>query len=479
MKPRASALLWFITVFLLAGCGLHEMRAVEPPGDLPTSFSATMGPTAPTTLTGRWWQAFDDPRLAALIEEAFARNLGLAQAVARLRQADAAQRVAQAPLWPNLDLQGQAKREKSPGIFGDNTGNSYSLSLAANYELDIWQKLRSRARATDLELLATAGEVKSFYLTLSARVADLYYLAAEQRAQLALTDRTIESFAETLKRVEWRYLEGLVPALDVYQARQNLAAAKARRPQFVLGLAQAEHALSVLLGRYPGDLPAGTVVALPDAPQHFDAGLPSRLLTRRPDIEANYLRVRASDARVAAAIAERFPSFNLLANYGRSRTAFATGDITGTFWNLILNAAQPIFDAGRRKAEVDRSEAVFRERLAAYHETVLTAFQEVMDALAANRTTEERIRRLEEQVEATAGALRLSLDRYTAGISDYLPVLTAQAADFNARSQLLAARRQLLADRITLARALGGSWMSAELEQKMAAADKPQNGKIP
>ncbi len=178
--------------------------------------------------------------------------------------------------------------------------------------------------------------------------------------------------------------------------------------------------------------------------------------------------MRAGDARVAAAIAERFPNVNLLADYGRLRTDFGIGAITGSFWDVILQLSQPVVDGGRRRAEVDRSRAAFRESLAGYHQTVLQAFQEVEDALSANHASELRVAYLDERVAASAGSLRLSLDRYLRGLSDYLPVLTAQAAHFNAQSQLLAARRQLISDRISLARALGGNWMESELEQRLA-----------
>ncbi|HSM00628.1 MAG TPA: TolC family protein, partial [Candidatus Limnocylindria bacterium] len=306
---------------------------------------------------------------------------------------------------------------------------------------------------------------------------DLYYLAVEQRAQIQLTDGTIASFENTLDLVTRRYVQGLVSALDVYQARQNLSFAKASRPVFEANLAEAEHAIAVLLGRYPERDLAGKMAELPETPEAFPAGLPSQALARRPDVQAEFLRVQASDARVAQAIADRFPSFNLLGNYGRSRTSFSTGDVTGIFWNLLANAALPVIDGGRRKAEVDRTEAAFRESLARYRKVVLSSFQEVENALVNNRTTEERIRKLEERVDATGGTLRLSLDRYLLGISDYLPILTAQSADFTARSQLLAARRQLISDRISLARALGGDWMEEEMEIRRAGPTREGKGK--
>jgi NodT family efflux transporter outer membrane factor (OMF) lipoprotein len=394
-----------------------------------------------------------------------------------MEQLQAVTRQAKSVLYPTLTAGGEASRARQPGIFGSTTGDNYSLSLAAGYEIDLWNKNRSGAMAAMLEERASREDVRSLYITLSAELVDLYYLAVEQRAQIDLTDGTIASFENTVELVTRRYVQGLVSALDVYQARQNLSFAKASRPVFEANLAATEHAIAVLLGRYPERDLAGKMADLPETPEAFPAGLPSRVLARRPDVQAEFLRVQASDAQVAQAIADRFPSFNLLGNYGRSRTSFSTGDVTGTFWNLLASAALPVIDGGRRKAEVDRSEAEFREILSRYRKKVLTSFQEVENALVNNRTTEERIRQLEERVDATAGALRLSLDRYLLGLSDYLPILTAQASDFTARSQLLAAKRQLVSDRISLARALGGDWMEEEMEIRRKASNRERSEK--
>jgi NodT family efflux transporter outer membrane factor (OMF) lipoprotein len=448
---------------ILTGCSLHQPQQATLPVAIPPAY---VEPGDASPAIERWWESFADPQLNALIDEAFAANLDLDQAFARLQQTEAQLQSTAAAQRPFLTLLGESKEEKTPSFFDDIQGSSHRFSAAAGYEVDLWRKLASRTRGARLDLAASRREVETLYLTLAARVADLYFLAVEQRAQLALTDRNIAAFADTLERVERRYREGLVPALDVYQSRQNLAGARSRRPQFENSLAATEHALAVLLGRYPGGAAAGGLAALPAIAEQFATGLPSQLLARRPDVEAALLRLQASDARIAAAIADRFPSVNLLANYGYMRTAFSTGDIVGTFWNVAVDLAQPILDGGRRAAEVERNRAVFRENLARYQQAVLTAFQEVEDALVANRTTEERISFLAQREEASEAALRLALDGYLQGLSDYLPVLTAQGLQFDAESQLLAARRQLFADRITLARALGGEWMDEEMEQR-------------
>jgi NodT family efflux transporter outer membrane factor (OMF) lipoprotein len=454
-----------LVLLLAAGCTLHRPQQATLPVPLPPGYGEPAGTGEPLAAEERWWVRFGDEDLNVLMAEAFAANPDLRQAYARLEQAEALVRTTGAAQRPVLDLSGAGGRSRQAvGLSGPLTTDSYTLSAPASFEIDLWRKLASRTGAARLEYGASREELKALYLSLSASVADLYFLAVEQQAQLDLTDRNIAAFTDTLERVESRYREGLVPALDVYQSRQNLAAARSRRPEFENALAAAEHALAVLLGRFPGRGIVSEARDLPLEVPAFPAGLPSRLLARRPDVEADLLRLQASDARIAAAIADRFPALRLTGSYGGQNSEL--GDLLSSgsiFWNLLFNISQPLFDGGRRAAEVDRTRAVFRENLAGYHRSVLFAFQEVEDALAAGRTGEERIARLGEQEEASAAALRLALDRYLQGLSEYLPVLTAQGLHFNAQSQLLAARRQLIADRITLARALGGAWMEQEL----------------
>lgn len=458
-------MLLFLTALMLAsGCAPHRPAEITPPA-LPQSYRGE--PVTANPATDRWWDSLEDPALNALIEQALKANLDLQQTAARLEQVQATLRGTRSAQWPALTLEAQAGRDSQPSFLGDSTGNNYRLSLAAAYEVDLWKKLSSRSKAALLDATASRLDLAALTMNISAQVADLYYLGLEQRQQLELTDSTIASFAETEALVDQRYREGLVPALDLYQARQNLSAARSRRPQYEAGLATAESALALLLGQTPRPGLLG-VGQLPVTPVTFPAGLPSQLLARRPDIQAALLRLQASDARVAAAIADRFPSFNLTASLGETGSSFATGDISGSFWSLLVKASQPLFDAGRRKAEVDRTQAVFDENLARYHKTVLVAFQEVEDALVRNRTGEDRIRYLQERVVASDAALRLSTDRYLQGLSDYLPVLTAQGLYFDARKQLLESRRQLLSDRISLARALGGDWMAQEIEHRLS-----------
>jgi NodT family efflux transporter outer membrane factor (OMF) lipoprotein len=423
----------------------------------------------------QWWLAFKDEHLNQLMAELFDQNLELAQSIARMQQVEAAFRITSSAQSPVLAAGGDLSRSQQPGLKEDFTGNSQQLSLAAGYELDLWGKLASQSKAAELELAASQQDVQTLYLGLSARLADLYFLAVEQRAQLALTEQSVLSFTDTVARVENRYNLGLVPAVDMYQARQNLSGAQAASFVFEARLAEAEHAIAVLIGRYPGRSPGGSLEQLPVAPDLFKTGIPAELISQRPDLKAALQRVEAADARVAAAIADRFPSISLSGGYGSLRQDVTAGLLKGEFWSLLGSLTLPIVDGGRRLAEVDRQEAALRQAVADYQQKVLSAFQEVEDALANNFATEQRIERLAETVQATGASLRLSTDRYLAGLVDYLPVLTAQRTDFEVRSLLLAAQRQLIADRISLARTLGGAWMQDKMNSRLQLAkDKKQ-----
>ncbi len=451
-------LLPFLMLVSLQACAPHRSVEETLPGPLPKSFKEwNKGPVEPA-IDLSWWESFGDAELTSLIKEALSKNLDIAQAAARLKQAEAIVRRENAGRFPYLNAQYERSRESQPGFFGTNSGTSYSASIAAGYELDLWKKLANRTSAARLEKEASREELHTAYITVSCEVADLYYQVIEARQQLAVIDKIINSLKEALELVERRYAQGLVSSLDVYQARQNLEEARARRPQFEASAARAKHALSVLLGRYPESPPETEIVQIPFIHEVFPSGLSSRLLLERPDVKAAYLRLRASDSRIAAAIAERFPSLNLLGRYGRSSSAFSTGAIVGNFWSITLDAVLPIIDAGKRRAEVNRARAVAEEDLARYKQAVLKAFQEVEDALAANRTDEDRLQKLKANSEICLHALNLAMNRYMKGLSDYLPVLTARTRSLDAESTLIAARRQLISDRITLIRALGGDW---------------------
>lgn len=453
-------------VFIIAGCSLHKPMMDKSSIDMPAAYST--GVHSPAPRTGSWWEQFEDGTLSSLMEKAFVSNFDIVQSFERLQQSRALLRIADSSRGLHVNIDGSAGRSRQPGVPNVITRDSFQLSSAASYEIDVWGRLSAASRAARRELLASEQDLRAMYVSISAQLADLYFLAVEQRAQMELSDRTISSFQDTLSMVERRYRSGLVPAIDVYQSRQNLASARAQRPVFASNLAVALNALSVLTGRFADGSTDVTAHELKDPPQ-FEVGIPSQLLSRRPDLMAALERLRARDQRIAAAVADRFPSFNLTGSYGGASEKLRTVlDSPNILWNVLLQAVQPVLDAGRRAGEVDRARAAFLEQLAAYHKTVLTAFSEVEDALARMQAAEERISMLRETVFASDSSLRLAIDRYMQGLSDYLPVLTEQLRNFSARSSLLTAQRQLISDHIQLARATGGDWMDELISERLA-----------
>ena len=445
-----------LLILVLTGCASYKSMMNNSTIDMPSSYSNIENKPAPPV--GKWWEQFRDAKLNYLMEETFIHNLDIAQAYERLEQSKDILLKTDSARGLIMNLKGTAGRRRQSVLSRSVTTNNYSLSTAAKYELDIWGKLKSGTSAAKFDVMASEQDLNALYISISAQLADLYYLAVEQQAQLDLSDKTIDSFEDTLDRVERRYRSGLVPALDVYQSRANLASAKAQRPIFESSFTTSLNAIAVIIGRFP-DRKSIYIAEEMKVPPEFNAGVPSQLLMRRPDINAALLRLTASNERIGAAISDRFPSFNLSGNYGGSSDKLKDIlDSPNIIWNILMQIAQPILDAGNRKAEVNRTKAVFRENLALYHKTVLNAFREVEDSLAKSRTSEERIMMLGDTVSASENSYRISLDNYMQGLTDYLPVLTEQLRHFTAKSNLLTAKRQLLSNRIQLARALGGAW---------------------
>ncbi|MFC1827515.1 efflux transporter outer membrane subunit [Thermodesulfobacteriota bacterium] len=468
MNKITCTVIMVVLLAALVGCSVHEPISIEP-GPVPEAFLEEKKESVVKQIGGRWWEQFEDKVLNNLMDEALVNNLDLEQAYARLDQLEAVYLTVDSQRKPFLNLGGTASRDKQFIAIGSTTGNTYRLSVNAGYEVDLWQKLKNQSKAAWFDTLYSRENIKTIYISLSAQLADLYFIAVEQRAQLQLLDAIIASYKDTVERIEFRYQLGQSGALEVYQARQELAVARQRRPIFEGILARTEHAIAFLLGRLPDNSIAGNLTTLPDVGTIFSAGLPADLLQKRPDIEAAFMQVKAQDARLAAAIADRFPALRLTGAYGASWLDF--GSMTsGTFWNLLASAGQPIYDGGRRNAEVERNRGALREVVANYRQTVLKAFQEVEDGLSDNRTTEERLSLLKEQESVSNANVRVARDGYSYGINDYLPVLIAERQYFDVQIQVLSAHRQLVTDRISLVRSLGGDWMEEFVPQNEVEA---------
>jgi NodT family efflux transporter outer membrane factor (OMF) lipoprotein len=458
-KYHIFCLIILFSVFF-SGCSVHNSEVGKVSVSMPSSYMANAGKEE---LDSRWWRVFGDRQLDELVERALSGNLDIYAALSRLEQARAVYRQANAVRFPFISFQGEAARSKVPSFFEDVTGGTYRVSFQAGYELDLWQKYRNASDAASFEVNATREEIKGLYISIAAQVVDLYFVALEQKAQIEMTREIIRSAEDTLTLVQRRYEGGLVEAVDVYQARQTLESARARLPVYETLLEQAEHALAALCGEFPEQEVSAIPDALPDVPPLPDAGVPAELIERRPDIQSAFYRLRAQDARVAVAVADLYPAFRIGGSIGQSQALMTSSPIVGEFWEVFAGVTQPLFEGGRRIAERDRAYAAFVEAVANYKKTVINAVREVEDAISACRGSEKRVKNLEKWVDAASSSMSLVKNRYFWGVSEYLPVLTMQASELEARSQLINARRVHLSNFIGLVKALGGDWMDDEL----------------
>ncbi|MBU1937927.1 efflux transporter outer membrane subunit [bacterium] len=467
---RLCFLILISGVFALtsSGCGYfqrHNAPKVEP---MPETFlNARQSGAFDDT---PWWFAFNDTTLNSLMTEAFASNLTIEQAAARLDQYRALSDVARATYFPSASVQGNIQ-EGERAMSGLPSGFKptlprYDASASASYEVDLWGKLSARRGAAYADFLASENDLLATVLSMSSQLTNSYFQAIEFRAQLELLEQTIQSYESYLELVRKRYSLGVAPSLDVYQAQIALAQARGQKILYEANVASAEHGLSVLLGRYPETNKIILSQILPDSLAEIQPGLPSELLQRRPDIRASYQRLRAADRRWAEAVANRFPSITLTSSAGANSNDLADiVDPEHIAWNIIGGITLPIFEGGKRKAEADRTEAVFRERAAAYKDVLLNAFREVEDALVRGVTQKQYVHELQAQELAAGNSLRLATDRYMQGVSDYLPVLQAQTNYYTARRSLITARRELASTRVNLVTALGGGWSEDIVEK--------------
>ena len=461
---------------------LHRPK-IQAPEDFktPASFQTPGAKEGRKAPLGRWWKAFANPELEHLIALAFGENLDLAAARARLAAADARLRGASAGYYPNLSASLSAGYNEAPLSFGGSApppgfpsrieSSSIRLSASASYEIDLWGKVHHGRKAARYALDASREDLRAGYVTLAANLADLYYVAVQQRALIRLLERTIELRGSQVKLVRSRYKGGVARADELYQALQSLAGARAQRVSAIEGLQLARNSLALLVGRFPGAVDGGKLDQLPQELVTLSAGVPAQLLLERPDLRAAFLRLQSADQQVGAAFAAHFPTINLSANIG-----YDLEPVSGLVWGLLAGLTAPIFQGGRINAQYRERQAQLEESIVLFKKGLLGAVKEVEDALVKGRTIAQRIGHLETRVKAAEGALRLSTDQYGQGLTIYLSVLTAEQALLGAQTELITARRELVSARISLARALGGAWMDSELKQAQPVAKPARKG---
>jgi NodT family efflux transporter outer membrane factor (OMF) lipoprotein len=413
---------------------------------------------------GRWWEMFGDPQLSGLIEKIDVSNQTLAASEAQYRQALAALGISRAALYPTLDANATAVRSHSPGstLGGTTAGRtltSYGGRLTAQWELDLWGRVRRSVEAAEAAARASTADVGAARLSLQAQLATSYFQLRSLDAQARLLDDTAGALRKSLELTENRYRAGVVARADVVQADAQLKSTLVQTIDLGVQRAQLEHSIAVLTGVPPSGLAIASVRSFDIGVPAIPPGLPSALLERRPDVAAAERRVHASNAQIGVAKAAYFPQLTLTALFG-----FTSPDVSVLFtgpsrqWSVGPSVAQSIFDAGLRRSQTEQAIAAYDATVANYRQVTLSAFQEVEDNLSALRILEEEARSEEEAVQAARLSLSLVLNQYKAGTVSYLNVVTAQTALLNEERNAVGIQARRLAAAVALIRALGGGW---------------------
>jgi NodT family efflux transporter outer membrane factor (OMF) lipoprotein len=451
---------------LVAGCTAGRDYA-RPAVEMPSAhrFETVASPASLADL--QWFELFRDDTLHGLVSTALERNFELRIAAARVLQARAAYGITRADRFPDVGVSADAiaSRASRAGAArglpeGAGTDVSYlQAGFGVGWELDVWGRLRRLNEAARAQYLATEAARYGVVTTLVADVSQTYFALRALDLELETATRTRDAAHEGLRLTEARRDSGVASGLDVRQAEQLLFTTTAQIAAIEREIAFTEHALSLLLGQAPGDVPRGQPLTATLAPPSIPAGLPSTLLERRPDIRQAEQELVAANAQIGAVKAEYFPRISLTGFLGvqsRALTDLLSGP--AGLASAGLGASAPIFNAGRTRANVQLAEAVHREMLVNYERAVLTALREVADALAAcSRTAEERAQQ-ERLVATLSASAELALDRYRGGLDSYLPVLDAQRNLFRGELDLARLRQRELAAVVELYRALGGGW---------------------
>ena len=436
---------------LLQGCA-SQPETTAPPVQPPDTFSSAGSLDAPD----RWWTVFENERLNAVVDTATAANFSLRTAWQRLQAARAVVDRESGALFPDLEASGRAERRGGTDeAFA--VGGNYELGLSSVYEVDLWGRVRSRVEAERFRAEASRADYQTAALSLSAEVVRTWVQLAEANSQRRLVQEQIETNRNVLTLLENRFETGQIRSVDVLRQRQLLESTREQRTVVESRIQVLEHRLAVLLGRTPQGGVERVPDTLPDLPPLPETGIPTDLVRRRPDVQSAFNRLRAADRDLAAAISDQYPRLTLSVS-GSTVAESATALFESWAYSFASNLLAPIFRGGALRAEVDRTEAVRTQRLFEYGQTILTAFQEVEDALIREKKQRERIRNLERQVELAQQAYEQLRTQYFNGAADYLDVLTALDEVQQLRRDRLSAERTLVEERIALYRALAGAF---------------------
>jgi NodT family efflux transporter outer membrane factor (OMF) lipoprotein len=447
-----------VCLISLAGCMVGPDYH-SPQTTAPAKWTGQTGPqnVSPDTLLLQWWTQFNDPNLTSLIERAMKSNLDLRQAEERIRQARANLGVVDAAFWPTANV--SASRTRSRASTGIHT-NLFQTGLDAAWELDIFGGTRRNIEAAEADLKASIEDRRDVLVTLVSELAVNYVQLRGFQQEIIIAQNNLNAQQQSAYVVRKRYEGGFVSALDVANADAQVATTLSQIPVLEISTQQTIYNISVLLGQEPASLldELSPSSSIPSTPPEVPTGLPSEMLRRRPDIRRAEAQIHAATARIGVATADLFPKFNLTGSTTFSATNNKSLKWDTRTWTFGPSASWEIFNAGRVSYNIEAQKAINQQAMLTYQKTVLTAIQDVENALVAYAKEQEHHKALIDAANANRKAVELSTKLYVEGQTEFLSVLDAQRSLFSSEDALIQSTRNLSTDLIALYKALGGGW---------------------
>jgi multidrug efflux system outer membrane protein len=450
-----------VVIVFLTGCMMGP-DFQKPVLEAPESFRFGEAEAEPL-VNLKWWELFNDPVLTSLVASALSDNKDLRIAASRIEEARASLGFTRADMYPRLDLEAGASRGNLAGRSKTpTTANNFFIAPVLSWEIDFWGKFRRANQAARAELMATEYSLRTVQISLISEVVGTYFLMLDYYQRLEISEQTLESRLGSLDIIQKRFSKGIIPEIDLNQAQIQKEIAAAAIPVQERLISKTENTLSILLGRFPGEIERGIDLHRQAVPPDIPIGLPSSLLERRPDIaQAEYL-LEAQTARIGVAQALRLPSISLTGILGVASSELSTLTSEGAAWSISGTLFGPLFNFNQDKLRVVIEEERTKQALYQYENTVLLAFREVEDALIEIQTYKKQMSAVERKLKAAENAATLSKMRYDKGFTSYLEVLDTERTLFSVGLELSELNQQFLNSYVRLYKALGGGWLSRE-----------------
>jgi len=475
MKPNRKQSVAAGLLLFLAGCMVGP-KYQRPAAPVPAAFKESPPEGWKTSqpndgqLRGNWWQVFNDPDLNKLEEQVAISNQNVLAAEAQFREAKDLVRIARANLFPTVTAGASVSMSKQPFLLGGQGGNSsfsnritsYELSGSASWTADIWGSIRRTVRQNEFLAQASAAQLENAKLSYQSELASDYFQLHGTDGDIDLLERTSKLYQDYLELTQNRMRVGVASGADVAQAETQLESAKVTLVDLGVARAQFEHALAVLIGKPPAEFSISPKILM-SPPAEIPLAAPSALLERRPDIATNERRMAAALEQVGITDAAFYPNLTLTANGGFDSLISNPLSWASRLFSLGSSLSETVYEGGRRRAAVNQAKAAFDATVAAYRQTVLAAFQQVEDNLAALRILQDEAVEEARAVEAANRTLTITTAQYKAGTVDYLTVITSQTALFTAQRGAVDLVTRRLASAVLLIQALGGGWDASQL----------------